>query len=116
MITRQQCIQWDQENPFAACQQNFTICASYSGMLQISPEDSQQRGSHLSWQHPKAHYIVAALMARGVVVDFYNTDILRIGLSPLYLNFEQLWCVVQHLVEIVQFELRDQPFMFNYAV
>ncbi|GAC1376665.1 MAG: aminotransferase class V-fold PLP-dependent enzyme [Acidimicrobiales bacterium] len=50
------------------------------------------RGSHLALMHPDAYRISCALIAEaGVVADFREPDILRIGLSPLMTRFVDVW-------------------------
>ena len=50
------------------------------------------RGSHLALIHPEAYRISCALIAEaGVIADFREPDILRIGLSPLTTRFVDVW-------------------------
>ncbi|GAC1529688.1 MAG: aminotransferase class V-fold PLP-dependent enzyme [Acidimicrobiales bacterium] len=50
------------------------------------------RGSHLALVHPDAYRLSCALIAEaGVVADFREPDILRIGLSPLMTRFVDVW-------------------------
>jgi kynureninase len=50
---------------------------------------------------------VQALIARGVIGDFRagdgktHPDILRFGLTPLYLGHEDVWHAVRHLKEVM---------------
>lgn len=67
----------------------FAILAEAGDSLDlecVSPRDPAQRGSHISFRHPHAYAITQALIARGVVGDFRDPDILRLGLTPLYLS------------------------------
>ena len=67
----------------------------------VTPTDPDQRGSHISFAHPHASAIVAALIARGVIGDFRAPDIARFGLTPLYLRYEDVWSAVDILAEIM---------------
>ena len=61
------------------------------GLECVSPADPSERGSHISFRHPQAYALCQALIARGVIGDFRDPDILRFGLTPLYLGFEDIW-------------------------
>lgn len=67
----------------------------------ISPADGQARGGHVAFRHPDAYAIVQALMARGVVGDFRDPDVMRFGLSPLPLSYAQVARAADLLVEVV---------------
>ena len=67
----------------------------------ISPEDPAARGSQLSFRHPEAYALSQALIARGVIGDFREPDILRLGLAPAYLRFEDCWNAAQALGEVL---------------
>src|SRR6478736_6115217 len=67
----------------------------------ISPEGSAPRGSQLSYRHPHAYAIAQALIARGVIPDFREPDVLRLGLSPAYIRFEDCWHAAQALGEVL---------------
>lgn len=60
------------------------------GLACISPRDPARRGSHIAFRHPHAHALCQALIARGVIGDFRTPDVLRLGLTPLYLGFEDV--------------------------
>jgi len=67
----------------------------------VSPPDPLQRGSQLAWSHPLAYGLCQALIERGVIADFREPDILRLGFSPLYNSFEDVWLAVQGLAAVV---------------
>jgi kynureninase len=67
----------------------------------VGPSDSRERGSHLSFRHPEAYAVAQALIARGVIPDFRDPDILRLGLAPAYLRFEDCWHAAQALGEVL---------------
>lgn len=75
----------------------------------VSPRESSQRGSHIAFKHPHAFEICQALIAAGVVGDFRAPDIIRFGLTPLYLRFEDVWNAVERCAEIVDSRSWDQP-------
>lgn len=57
------------------------------GLECVSPRDPVQRGSHIGFRHPHAYELCQALIARGVIGDFRTPDILRLGITPLYLSY-----------------------------
>jgi kynureninase len=57
----------------------------------ISPADPPARGSHISFRHPHAFEICQALIEAGVIGDFRAPDVLRLGITPLYLRYEDMW-------------------------
>ncbi|MEO0871257.1 MAG: kynureninase [Pseudomonadota bacterium] len=67
----------------------------------VSPPDSAQRGSQLSFRHAQAYAICQALIARGVIGDFRDPDILRLGFAPAYLTFEDMAEAARHLAEVI---------------
>jgi kynureninase len=67
----------------------------------IGPSDPAQRGSQLSYRHPEAYAIAQALIARGVIPDFREPDVLRLGLAPAYLRFEDCWHAAQALGQVL---------------
>jgi kynureninase len=89
----------------ARCPGRFTV---------VTPLDHAQRGSQVclamaDTEEANAHAayaIVQALIARGVIGDYRAGDaqtphILRFGLTPLYLGFEDVWNAVEHLVQVL---------------
>jgi len=66
-----------------------------------SPADAGQRGSQLSFRHPHAYALSQALIARRVIGDFRDPDILRLGFAPAYLRFEDIAEAARHLTEVL---------------
>ena len=67
----------------------------------VSPTGPAERGSQLSFRHPEAYAICQALIARGVIGDFRDPDILRFGFAPAYLRFADMAEAVRHLAEVL---------------
>ena len=67
-----------------------------------SPRDPAQRGSHVSFHHPDGYAVVQACIDRGVIGDFRAPDILRFGITPLYLGDREIDHAVSTLTEVVQ--------------
>ncbi|RFA11451.1 kynureninase [Subtercola boreus] len=59
------------------------------GVEVASPRQSDQRGSHVTLDHPRFREVVAALWQTGVVPDFRAPEGLRVGLSPLSTSFTE---------------------------
>jgi kynureninase len=68
----------------------------------ISPREPDRRGSHISFAHPHAFEICQALIADGVIGDFRAPDVIRFGLTPLYLGYEEVWRAVERMAAILE--------------
>lgn len=75
----------------------------------ISPPEPELRGSHISFRHPHAFELCQALIADAVVGDFRAPDVLRFGLTPLYLGFEDVWEAVRRMRTILDTERWRDP-------
>ncbi len=67
-----------------------------------TPENPNQRGSHVALLHPNAYQIVQALDAEGIVPDFRSPNICRIGLTPLDTKFIDVTDGFAHVKNIVE--------------
>jgi kynureninase len=110
----------DQQAVATKSAQLFDILAAAgdaSGLDCVSPRDPAKRGSHISFRHPHAYALTQALIARGVIGDFRDPDILRLGLTPLYLSHEDVWRAGDILRETLETEAwRDPAFSQRLAV
>jgi len=78
-------------------------------LICVSPRCEDARGSHISFAHPHAFEICQALIAAEVIGDFRAPDVIRFGLTPLYLGFEDIWIGVDRLADIMQRETWREP-------
>ena len=91
-------------------------CAGHSLEL-VTPRDPARRGSHISFAHPDGWPISQALIEHGVIGDFRAPDILRFGLTPLYLRFEDVWNAAEILGDILDSGIwREERFSEKAAV
>lgn len=67
-----------------------------------SPRAYDERGGHVGFSHEGAGPLCEALLAAGVVGSFRKPNVLRFGLSPLYLRYEDMWECVARLKQILQ--------------
>jgi kynureninase len=88
-----------------------------AGLDCVTPADPARRGSHISFRHPHAHALTQGLIERGVIGDFRAPDVLRLGLTPLYLSHEDVWRAGEHLREVIATEAwRDPAYAERNAV
>ncbi len=71
-----------------------------------SPMDPEMRGSHLSLRHPEGYRICKALidpnMGETVIIpDFRDPDNIRLGITPLYTTYTELFMAVREIRNIV---------------
>lgn len=83
---------------FLDCWRRYPVL---SELTLVSPEDPALRGSQLAFSHPHAYALVQAWIADGVIADFRAPDILRVGFTPLYLGYEDIFNAVQKLADIM---------------
>ncbi|MET9503388.1 kynureninase [Streptomyces sp. NPDC006622] len=73
------------------------------GFRLASPRDPDRRGSHLTLWHPDAWRICRALADEaGVVCDYREPDRLRIGPSPAYTRFTDVWDAFDRTARLVE--------------
>jgi len=78
-----------------------------------SPSKSAQRGSHVSLKHPEAYRICKALIdpeigGKTVIPDFREPDNIRLGITPLYTTYKDIWDTVEQLKVIVNQKLYEK--------
>lgn len=81
------------------------------GVEVVSPAEAGQRGSHVSFMHADAWQLSQALIEHGVVPDFREPNILRIGLAPIYTSFVEVYDAITMLENILANKLHS-----NYSV
>jgi kynureninase len=74
-----------------------------------SPRDPAQRGAQVSFGFREGYAAMQALIARGVIGDFREPDMMRFGFAPLYIGFAEVEKAARTLVEIVRGRLWDRP-------
>jgi kynureninase len=68
-----------------------------------SPRDPAQRGSHVSIRHREGYRINRALIEEmAVIPDFREPDNIRLGVSPLYTSFSEVWEAVDRIRRVVK--------------
>ena len=63
----------------------------------------------MSLRHPDGYPVMQALIARGVVGDFREPDLLRFGFAPLYVRYADVWDAVESLREVLVREEHREP-------
>ena len=95
----------------------FHAAGTAAGLECVTPTDPSKCGSHISFRHPHGFAIVQALIARDVIGDFRDPDILRFGLTPLTLSHVDVWHAGEMLRDIIESgEYRKPEFAERNAV
>ena len=78
-----------------------------------TPREVEKRGSHVSIRHPDAYQINRALIEEmNVIPDFREPDNLRLGLTPLYTTYEDVWNCIDRIYTVIT-EKRYSRFTAN---
>lgn len=77
------------------------LAAAGAPLEVVTPRDPARRGSHVTVRVPDARGVTEALTARGVVPDFREPDLLRLGLAPLTTSFAELHAGLAVLGEVL---------------
>jgi kynureninase len=72
------------------------------GLALATPRDAERRGSQVSFAHPEGYAVMQALVARGVIGDYRAPDLIRFGLTPLYLRHVDVFDAVEVLADILR--------------
>ncbi len=70
----------------------------------VTPRDASIRGSHVSFTHPEGFAVMKALIARDVIGDYREPEVLRFGFAPLYIGYADVWDAVETLREVLDAE------------
>jgi kynureninase len=78
-----------------------------------SPPDAARRGSHVSLRHPEAYRINRAMIespapAVQVIPDFREPDNIRLGVTPLYTTYEEIFLALERMRMIMEEKLYEQ--------
>ena len=84
------------------------LCGEF-GFALASPRDGVIRGSQVSFAHPNGYEMMQALKARDVIGDFRAPDIMRFGVTPLYLRYADIVEAVERLHKICVEREWDRP-------
>ena len=74
-----------------------------------SPRDPERRGSQVAFRFQHGYAAMRALIARGVIGDFRAPDIMRFGITPLYLREQDVVDAARILADILATRAWDDP-------
>ncbi|MDA3859327.1 MAG: aminotransferase class V-fold PLP-dependent enzyme, partial [Roseovarius sp.] len=74
-----------------------------------SPRDAMARGSQVSFRFEHGYAAMQALIAQGVIGDFRAPDIMRFGITPLYIGADDVQEAARRLARVMQDRLWDHP-------
>ncbi len=83
-------------------------CAGHPLTL-VTPRNHAERGSHVSLRHPNGYEVMQALIARGLIGDYREPEVLRFGLTPLYFGYADVWDAVEILKDVLDSRAWDKP-------
>ncbi|MES2321728.1 MAG: kynureninase [Pseudomonadota bacterium] len=72
-----------------------------------TPREHARRGSQASFTHPHGYAVMQALIARGVIGDYREPEIMRFGFTPLYTSYADVWDAVEILRQILDDQAYD---------
>ncbi len=78
-------------------------------LVLASPRDSALRGSQVSFEFSEGYAVMQALIDRGVIGDFRAPNIMRFGITPLYLDADDVIRAASILEDIVVQRALDEP-------
>lgn len=79
------------------------------GLSLATPREEEARGSQVSFRFEHGYAAMQALIDQGVVGDFRAPDIMRFGVTPLYIGEEEIHEAVEILARILRGATWDQP-------
>ncbi|MEL7480996.1 MAG: aminotransferase class V-fold PLP-dependent enzyme [Pseudomonadota bacterium] len=88
------------------------LCLARAASLSLTadvPRDRAKRGGHVSLCHVEGYGIVRALKARGIETDFRAPDTVRMGFSPLFLRYVDVWDAMDALSDVLETKAYELP-------
>jgi kynureninase len=74
-----------------------------------SPTDPAQRGSQVSFHFHEGYAAMQAVIARGIIGDFRAPDIMRFGITPLYLDEADIDHAAAQIAQVINTKEWDRP-------
>lgn len=71
------------------------------GVQVATPLPHERRGSQVALRMPAAYEVCQELITRGVIGDFREPDLLRLGFTPLYLRFADVYEAMERLAAVL---------------
>ena len=71
------------------------------GVQFVGPRNPEQRGSHVAFRFENGYPCMQALIAEGVIGDFRAPDIMRFGITPLFIDEQDIMRAVDILEGIL---------------
>ncbi|EWT01651.1 kynureninase [Intrasporangium oryzae NRRL B-24470] len=108
---------YDGLEPAQVRAQSLSVTEAFIGALDAlgvdlplaTPRDPDRRGSQVSLRHPQAFAVVQALIARGVIGDFREPDIIRLGFAPLYVTHVDAVNAAAHVQAVLDGREYERP-------
>ncbi len=75
----------------------------------VSPRNPEARGSQVSFAFEHGYAAMQALIHEDVIGDFRAPDIMRFGITPLYLDDKDITEAVTRMARVMDERLWDQP-------
>ncbi|MDH2381514.1 kynureninase [Bradyrhizobium sp. CER78] len=75
----------------------------------VTPRAHAQRGSQVSFSFAGGYAAMQALIARGVIGDFRAPDIMRFGITPLYIGEAEVLKAAEIIEEVINGEVWRRP-------
>ncbi len=73
----------------------------------VSPRDGQKRGSQVAFAFENGFAAMQAVIDRGVIGDFRAPDIMRFGITPLYIDEADITAAVAIICDVIRNSLWD---------
>jgi kynureninase len=108
---------WDMADMADVRAKSIELCDLFISLVEescpdltlASPRDGETRGSQISFAFEEGYAAMQALIARGVIGDFRAPNIMRFGLTPLYIDEADVRGAVDILADIMTNRLWDRP-------
>lgn len=75
----------------------------------VTPRDSNNRGSQVSFAFEQGYAAMQATIAQGVIGDFRAPDIMRFGFTPLYIDETDVDLAVERIARVMKDRLFERP-------
>lgn len=85
------------------------VLAQTPDLALVTPTDPARRGTQVSFRFAEGYAAMQAMISRGVIGDFRGPDIMRFGLTPLYLRYADVWRAASILSQVMRRREWDRP-------